>query len=205
MDNKQRIIEEAAFLFRTYGIRTVTMDMLASKLGISKRTIYEIFSDKDEILDGVVGWMMKKQQEVIQQVLSESDNVIEALFRIMDLMTVHYHMMSPAFRLDLKRMHGVRLEKLRDLNEMPDSGHFRMIIERGVREGIFREDIDVSVINRCMFEVGKMSASDDISPTGEIPAEEVMRNVYLNYLRGISTPKGLDLINFYEKRENNRN
>ena len=56
-----------------------------------------------------------------------------------------------------------------------------------------------------MFEVGKMSASDDISPTGEIPAEEVMRNVYLNYLRGISTPKGLDLINFYEKRENNRN
>jgi AcrR family transcriptional regulator len=48
MDYKQRIIEEAAGMFRTYGIRSVTMDMLANQMSISKRTIYEIFSDKDE-------------------------------------------------------------------------------------------------------------------------------------------------------------
>lgn len=200
MDNRQRIIEEAALLFRTYGIRAVTMDMLASQMGISKRTIYEIFRDKDEILAGVVEWMKVKQQEVMNKILSESDNVIEALFRIMDLMTEHYRMMSPAFRLDLKRMQSVLFERHREFNEIPDAGHYRMIIERGIREGIFREDIDVSVSNRCMFEVAKMSATDDISPPDEIPGEEVMRNVYLNYLRGISTSKGLDLINFYEKQ-----
>ena len=50
IDCKNRIVEEAALLFRTYGIRAVTMDMIASNLGISKRTIYENFRDKDELL-----------------------------------------------------------------------------------------------------------------------------------------------------------
>ena len=51
MEIRERIIEGAANLFKTYGIRTVTMDSLAAHLGISKRTIYEVFSDKDELLD----------------------------------------------------------------------------------------------------------------------------------------------------------
>ena len=54
MDNRNRIIEGAAELFRTYGIKAVTMDSLASHLGMSKRTIYEVFSDKDELLDGSI-------------------------------------------------------------------------------------------------------------------------------------------------------
>jgi AcrR family transcriptional regulator len=57
MDYRQTIVEEAAVMFRTYGIRAVTMDMLASHLGISKRTIYEVFRDKDELLQGVLKWM----------------------------------------------------------------------------------------------------------------------------------------------------
>ena len=57
MDYRQKIIEEASVMFRTYGIRAVTMDMLAGRLGISKRTIYEVFSDKDELLKGVLKWM----------------------------------------------------------------------------------------------------------------------------------------------------
>ncbi len=65
MDYKQRIIEEAAVMFRTYGIRAVTMDMLATQMGISKRTIYEVFKDKDELLTGVLKWMTVRQQEVI--------------------------------------------------------------------------------------------------------------------------------------------
>ena len=57
MDYRQKIIETAALMFRTYGIRAVTMDMLANELGISKRTIYEKFRDKDELLAGVLKLM----------------------------------------------------------------------------------------------------------------------------------------------------
>ena len=71
MEIKERIIEEAALMFRTYGIRAVTMDMLASQMGISKRTIYENFVDKDELLEGVIYWMASKQKEMFESILDE--------------------------------------------------------------------------------------------------------------------------------------
>ena len=63
MESRERIIEGAADLFKTYGIKSVTMDLLANHLGMSKRTIYEIFSDKDELLIGVLKWMAEKQKD----------------------------------------------------------------------------------------------------------------------------------------------
>src|SRR5664280_3214797 len=97
MDYRQTIVEEAAVMFRTYGIRAVTMDMLAGQLGISKRTIYEVFRDKDELLKGVLKWMTEKQAESMKKVFGESDNVIEAIFRMLDMMSNHFQNMSPAF------------------------------------------------------------------------------------------------------------
>jgi AcrR family transcriptional regulator len=105
MDYKNRIIEEAATLFRTYGIKTVTMDLLASNLGISKRTIYEVFGDKDELLIGVVQWMYEKQKEMMANILDESENVIVANFRMIDVMRDHFQNMSPSFLLDIKKYH----------------------------------------------------------------------------------------------------
>ena len=63
MDTKERIIEGAADLFKTYGIKSVTMDYLASHLGISKRTIYEVFSDKDELLVEVLTRMARNRRK----------------------------------------------------------------------------------------------------------------------------------------------
>ena len=105
MDYRQRIIEEAATMFRTYGIRAVTMDMLAGRLGMSKRTIYEVFSDKDELLNGVLKWMSQKQHELMGRIFNESDNVIEAIFKMLDLMSDHFQKMAPAFQMDMKRFH----------------------------------------------------------------------------------------------------
>src|SRR5512138_271340 len=119
MDTKNRIIEEAANMFRTYGIRAVTMDMLAAEMGISKRTIYEIFRDKDELLQGVMRWMAYKQVELTNKYLQNSENVIEAIFGIMDNMMDHIKKMSPAFRLDMRKYHHDLIRTLRENNELP--------------------------------------------------------------------------------------
>ena len=116
MDNKQRITEEAAVLFRTYGIRAVTMDMLASQMGISKRTIYETFHDKDEILQEVLVLMKTRQVALISKILKDSGNVIEAIFKIIDHMMDHFRNMSPAFQMDIKRYHNEFLNILPSLN-----------------------------------------------------------------------------------------
>jgi len=201
MDYRQKIIEEASVMFRTYGIRAVTMDMLAGRMGISKRTIYEVFSDKDEILHGVLNWMTEKQHAVMTIIFSESENVIEAVFRMLELMSDHFRKMSPAFRMDIKRYHSDIVRKLGEGNELPYFKNNSEILRRGISEGVFREDIDIEIINKCLFEVAKMSNDEEVFPPDDFPNKDVIRNFYINYLRGISTQKGLDLIDYYETRQ----
>lgn len=200
MDTRSRIIEEAATMFRTYGIRAVTMDMLAGQMGISKRTIYENFLDKDELLAGVLKWMNVKQREVLEKTLRESGNVIEAIFRMMDMMMEHFKNMSPAFQLDIKRYHQDLEQKLNSLNQLPYVKNNELIIEKGIKEGIFRKDLDVKIINKCMLEVLKISIDREIFPPDAFGSKEIVRNVYLNYLRGLCTQKGLDLIDYHDKK-----
>ena len=201
MDYKKRIIEEAAVLFRTYGIRAVTMDMLANQMGISKRTIYEVFSDKDELLEGVLILMTEKQREVLAKIMAESENVIEAIIKLLDLMGEHFRNMSPAFLLDIKKYHNIKLSKTDGKNEMHVFGFNEEVIRQGIKEGVFREDIDVPIINICLLEVSKMSNYSEFFSSDDYQIKDVIRNVYVNYLRGISTQKGLDLINYYETRK----
>jgi AcrR family transcriptional regulator len=202
MDYRQRIVEEAAVMFRTYGIRAVTMDMLANEMGISKRTIYEVFRDKDELLQGVLSWMTKKQIEVMNRIFSESENIIDAIFRMLDLMSEHFRNMSPAFHMDMKRHHQELLKKMGDSNELFYYGSNSEILRRGIKEGVFRKDLNIEITNRCLEEVARMANDKNVFPPDDFLNKDVIRNFYINYLRGISTQKGLDLINFYEKKAN---
>jgi AcrR family transcriptional regulator len=176
------------------------MDMLASQLGISKRTIYEVFRDKDELLQGVFKWMKEKQAETMKKIFSDSENVIVAIFKMLDMMGNHFQNMSPAFQMDMKRYHHEIFRKPGEQVEFPYSSSNSEIIKRGIKEGIFRKDIDVDITNKCMLAVAKMSNDKTVFPPDDYMSKDVVRTFYLNYLRGISTQKGLDLINLHDKK-----
>ena len=201
MDYRQKITEEAALMFRTYGIRAVTMDMLASQMGISKRTIYEVFHDKDELLQGVLKLMAVRQREHMKKFFEESENVIEAVFKMLDIMCEHFRNMSPAFQLDMKRYYSDIVRRLKETAELPYYRDNAEVISRGIKEGIFRNDIDVEITNKYLLEVIRMSNDKDVFPPDDFPDRNVLRNFYINFIRGISTQKGLDLIAFYEKNK----
>ena len=205
MDYRQRILEEAAEMFRTYGIRAVTMDMLASRMSISKRTIYEVFSDKEELLRGVLKWMLEKQTEVFFEYVNESKDIIEAIFRMLDLMFEHFQKMSPAFHLDMKRVKKDLGDYTDMIKELPYFSYNEEILNKGIKEGVFREDIDGEATARLMTEVLKMSNDKDILPYDSSECINSVRNFYINFLRGISTQKGLDLINRYDARQKSTN
>lgn len=200
MDYKQRIIEEAAEMFRTYGIRSVTMDMLANQMGISKRTIYEIFSDKDELLQGVLQWMAVRQKEKMTEILNESENVIEAIFKMIAIITDHLQKMSPAFQMDIRRMHGDIIKKMDTENSITYLSNNSKILERGIAEGIFRNDINVELTDKCIQEVTKIAYEKNAFPPEAYDKMDILKNFYMNYLRGISTQKGLKLIDHFENK-----
>jgi TetR/AcrR family transcriptional regulator, cholesterol catabolism regulator len=199
MDIKERIIETATELFKTYGIRSVTMDSLANQLGISKRTIYEVFSDKDDLLMAVLDRMSKQQKDLAKRIIDESDNSIVAIFRMLEINRDNFQSMSPAFQSDLKKYHHDILMKNIDNIELPDyKAHFQ-VIEKGINEGLFRKEINPDLVNRCLYNLGRSIMDNDLYPYELHSRHEVIRNVFFNYLRGISTAKGLVLIKKLEK------
>lgn len=200
MDNRERIIEGAAELFKTYGIKSMTMDSLASNLGMSKRTIYEVFSDKDELLMGVLKWMARKQKGLIKRVLEESENSIVAIFKMLEINRDNFQDMSPAFLADLKKYHHDVLMKKNDKSEMPDYRNNKQLIENGIKEKLFRKDINPDLANLCLYNLGRSIMDHDLYPYELFSRHDVIRNVFINYLRGIATPKGVDLINKLEEK-----
>jgi len=200
MEIRSRIIEGAAELFRTYGIRSVTMDNLASHLGISKRTIYEVFSDKDEMVTGVLRWMAERQKELLEKILNESENSIVVIFRMLEINRDYFQGMSQAFQADLKKFHHDVLMKKNNKSEMPDFRNNQQIIERGIKEKLFRKEINSDIVNRCLYSLGRSIMDGELYPYEEFPRNEVMKNIFINYLRGISTIEGLALISKLESK-----
>jgi TetR/AcrR family transcriptional regulator, cholesterol catabolism regulator len=198
MEIRDRIIEGAAELFRTYGIKSVTMDSLATHLGISKRTIYEVFSDKDELLTGVLKCMAEKQKSLVKRVLDESENAIVAIFKLLEINTVHFQDLSPAFHADMKKYYQDVLMKNVDKFEVPDYRNNIQLIERGIKEKFFRKDLNPDLANRCLYSMVRSLMDQDLYPFEQFTRREVVKNVFINYLRGIATVKGVELINNLE-------
>ena len=141
MDNRKKIIEGAAVLFSTYGIKSVTMDSLATHLGMSKRTIYEVFSDKDELFLGVIKWMAERQKELVKKILDESENAVAAIFKLLEFNRDHFQNMSPAFQSDMKKFHQNVFNKKKNKCEMPDFRNNQRIIEREIGRASCRERV----------------------------------------------------------------
>jgi AcrR family transcriptional regulator len=200
MDNKSKIIEEAAQLFKTYGIRSMTMDLLANHMAISKRTIYEIFADKDELLIGVLQWMSVKQKQLIEKVLNDSENTIVAIFKLLEFNRDHFQQMSPAFQADIKKFTYQILEDKADKFEMPDHRSNMEVIKRGIKEKLFRKDINPDLVNTCMNYLFISAMDNDLYPFEKYSRHDVVLSTVINYLRGISTPEGIKMIDKMERK-----
>ena len=174
------------------------MDQLANHLGMSKRTIYEVFSDKDALLEGVLQLMVDRQKLVVQKILDESENVIVAIFKLVEISWSHFQDMSPAFQADIKKFHSDFLMNKSEKSEMPDYRNNIRFIQKGIDDNLFRKDINADLVNRCLYALGKLTMDNELFPFELFSRKEVLRNVYINYLRGISTPEGIELINVLE-------
>lgn len=200
MDIRTRIIDGAADLLKTYGLKTVTMDSLAGHLGMSKRTIYEVFEDKDELLIEVLKQMAKKQQDLMEKILKESGNALIAIFRLMEINIDFFQNTSPVFQAELKKYHYEVLMKKYDKCDMPDFRNNQQIIDRGIKEKLFRKDINSDLANRCLYSLVRSVLDFELYPFENFTRKEVIKQSVINYLRGISTQEGLELINSLERK-----
>src|SRR3954471_8810920 len=102
-DTGGRIRQKAHDLFMQYGLRSVSMDDIANSLGISKKTIYQYYEDKDALVEGVIETLIQHNQECCDQDTMESDNAVHEIFLAMDFMMDIFRSMNPSLVFDMQK------------------------------------------------------------------------------------------------------
>lgn len=191
---QERIITEAGRLFAMYGIRSITMDKLAEEMGISKRTIYESFKDKDALLDDVITYFQGQQMKMANDIIQNSENVVVALFKLVNEMISTLKQISPLFFQDIKKYHSHIYKKIQEKGDIKDHTMTCTILTQGIEQGVFRTDFNVEIVNLTLHELFNLFSPDSTFTREGYHRAELFNNIIIPYLVGISTEKGRILI-----------
>ena len=194
MEVKDRILVEAGILFGKYGIKTMTMDALAEEMGISKRTIYERFKDKDTLLLEVIKYYKQKTAEEAHKLIEQSDNAIEALFRIMKMTVGQMARMSPAFFHDFRKYHQKVFKAIAEPGEIRDFSMTGKLLKTGMEQGVFREDINLEIVNHTLHTLFDLFGHDSELVDAGFHRKDMFEHIIIPFFRGISTEKGQKLL-----------
>ena len=180
-----------------YGFRSVTMDEIAAQIGISKKTLYQFFEDKDSLVEAVMQAELAYMQSECKRQLQESENAIEEIFKDMDSMEPVMDAMNPQIIFDLEKFYPKTFEKFKKYKNAFLLDLIKKNLERGIDEEIYRDDIDIDIIARFRLESAFMIFNPDLFPYGKYSLLKVSTEVYHHYLHGLATPKGKKLIEKY--------
>jgi AcrR family transcriptional regulator len=193
MELKDRIIQEASTLFFNKGVRSMTMSDIANELGISKRTLYEVFRDKDELLEICVDMHMEKADKEMEMLANSSEDVIDTLMRIY---SKHLHETQDVHKSvlhDLKKYHAHIYKKI-ECRQKDGLATFTPLLKRGIEEGLIRDNLNIEILLWLLKAQFKALMNDEYIPTNKYAPEEFIRSIILNFTRGIATPLGNEKI-----------
>ena len=136
MEPLTKILSASAELFRQYGFKTITMDDIARRAGISKKTLYQHFANKNEVVNESVTWYKCKITELCNAAMSESENAIEGMVRTMSMFDTIHRQVNPMAIYELERYYPDGFQRFKDILLKQDISAIRENMERGKEEGL---------------------------------------------------------------------
>ncbi|WP_019988748.1 TetR/AcrR family transcriptional regulator [Rudanella lutea] len=196
---KEKIIEEAERLFWKYGVRTITMDDIARRLAISKKTIYQHFIDKEDIVFHVVKYHIENEVDEVCQLNAVAGNPIEELMLVSDMMRRHADEINPSVMLDIQRYYPKAWGVFLEYKENQIIKDIISNLRRGVEEGLYRPDIDLETMARLRVELLQIGFDEQIFPHHK-DMYVVQDQLHHHFVRGILTLKGFEIYNNLKQR-----
>ncbi len=193
---RQKILETALKEFLSRGIKDVKMDDIASIMSVSKRTIYELFSDKEVLILEAIREHHRIMHDKAKEIIKSSNDVLDVILKLYELHFKHIKCINRRFFTDLDRYPSARTD--RERNDNKNSKHFLAWMEEGRKQGLFRQDADFNILAfvlkrdmQLIMDVNKQGSEGDL---GNYTPGQLGRRLILVYLRGIATPKGQEKI-----------
>jgi TetR/AcrR family transcriptional regulator, cholesterol catabolism regulator len=203
MENEERIITKSHELFMRYGIRSVSMDDIAYHLGISKKTIYQSFADKEALVEAVLNIEIQRNHCECEAHKNLKENAIHEMFLSLDAMQEMFKQLNPSIIHDLQKYHPNSFQKL---NKHKGEFFYAIIrgnLELGITEGLYRSEINTDILAKYHLESVFIPFNTDVFPSNKYNVSSVKKEILENFLYGIATLKGIKKIEYYKSQRQN--
>lgn len=195
-DTKDKILRGAEELFMKYGIRSVSMDNIANHLGVSKKTLYQYFTDKDDIVASVTRDHLKKERIQMEEVESRSKNAVDMLVNLALCLRENMRGMNPSLLFDLQKYHHKAWEIWIEYRNKHVRQSIISNLEQGKAEGYFRPEVNNEILTTMRLENIQIVFDHTLFPHDKYSLEEVQNQILEHFAYGLFTEKGRKL---YEK------
>ena len=198
MIQKDRIINGCEELFQKAGIKAVTMDEIAKHLGISKKTIYQHYSDKGKIVFDLIRQKIKANEKQINSKLTQYRNAMDKLISLEIPIKGIFESINPIVFHELEKYYPEAWSLIRQFKSEFLPRTLENLLNEGIADGLFRPEIDPRIIARmCVIDIG-MSFNQSVFPATEFDLWKIQSQCFEHFTFGLGTEKGIAL--FTNKR-----
>ncbi|MDR2936510.1 MAG: TetR/AcrR family transcriptional regulator [Rikenellaceae bacterium] len=194
MEIRERIVVRSFDLLIQQGLKSVTMNDVAANLGMSKRTIYENFSNKKELVEACVEYMIRTQEQEDREISAISETLYHKLFYAFDRIDATFQR-KQKFSIEVKKFFPDIFERQYLLRYNAAKREFIASMERGIEEGVIQPQTNLELAVFVVMEtVYNIISRPEIVMVRNISVAEAFKYVIIHFFRGISTWKGIELI-----------
>jgi AcrR family transcriptional regulator len=194
----ERIIQGGEELFLQAGIKSVTMDDIAKHLGMSKKTIYHFFNDKNELVIALVKKKLEEDECQINNIIQSSDNVIEEMINMMKCSEEIFSRINPIVIHDMQKYHPDAWSEFQKFKANVLVKTLEELLTKGIKQGFIRPEIDVKILAKMRVNQVEMGFNATIFPVAQFSTWRVQYQLLEHFNYGICTIKGHKLLDQYK-------
>ncbi len=191
---KQHIISESILLFLKFGVKSLTMEDIARKLGISKKTLYTHVKDKEDLLLQAVILFGKFEDKQLNEICSRGLNAIDESLEIKKWVLDMIQNIHPSVAYDIEKFHPAVSKRMKVLRHENVYRSIFQNIVKGQKEGLYRADIHADILAKLY--IGRMESifDQELFPSSAYNVSDVYMEWFIYHIHGMATEKGLQLL-----------
>lgn len=192
------ILEKVRELFFKYGVRSISMDDIGRKLGISKKRLYELFKGKSNLVEKLL-YLERKNFEIIFDTHNfEGVNAIDILLTVSKELGGKFRDVSPSMTYDMKKYYPVIYQHHLEERIEFIFGKIKINLEKGINQGIYRDDLSIELVARLYMRRLMDLHDPEVFPADKFSFQTLFDVMFDNFIRGIAKPNGIE---YYEKQK----
>jgi AcrR family transcriptional regulator len=195
---QDRILNKARELMFQAGVKHVTMDDLATQLGISKKTIYQYFKDKDALVSSVVEFELANHALLCNQSTQAADNAVHEIFLLMSVIQEMFNRMNPLALFEIEKYYPLAFDKIKKHKEDIIFSMISANLEKGIAEGLYRKDVDITILSKYRLETSLIPFNIHVFHPSKFDLLKVNLQIIEHFVYGVATLEGHKLMDNYK-------